>query len=252
MKTVDKAMTVLAQFSVDNPEHGLSELARLSGLDKAATHRLLAALSTHGFVEQRADTRKYRLGYGFLHLARIREATVPLAKAAQEVSDALSEQCNETVHVSVPATLGMSTIAFRMPQRGNVINIVPTQVLPFHATSAGLAFMAFSSQETQQRLLELKRQRTTPFTAMSKTDVQKRMNDAVSHGFSRTRNDFEEGVASIAKPFYLDQVDPAGTISIAVPESRMTTDRRTELLPWLTEAISQLEQALTGAGCTGE
>ena len=252
MKTVDKAMTVLTQFSVERPEHGLSELARLSGLDKAATHRLLAALSTHGFVEQRADTRKYRLGYGFLHLARIREATVPLAKAAQEISDWLSEQCNETVHVSVPSTLGMSTIAFRMPQRGNVINIVSTQILPFHATSAGLAYLAFSSLETQQRLLELKRQRTTPFTATTKTDVQKRIAEAVSLGFSRTRNDFEEGVASIAKPFFLDLVDPAGTISIAIPDGRMTAERRAEMLPLLSEAISQLEQALTGAGSAGE
>ena len=82
MKTVDKAFSVLDQFSMENTEIGLSELSRLASLDKAATRRLLVALSKHGFIEQSADTRKYRLGHGFLRLARIREATVPIVRAA--------------------------------------------------------------------------------------------------------------------------------------------------------------------------
>ena len=47
MKTVDKAMTVLGQFSLENSEIGLSELSRLACLDKAATRRLLVALGKH-------------------------------------------------------------------------------------------------------------------------------------------------------------------------------------------------------------
>lgn len=115
MKTVDKALSVLDQFSLEKTEIGLSELSRMAGLDKAATRRLLLALAKHGFIEQVAETRKYRLGHGFLRLARIREATVPLARAAQEVADWLVEQTGETAHVSIPGKTGMTTVAHRMP-----------------------------------------------------------------------------------------------------------------------------------------
>ena len=65
MKTVDKAALVLDQFTVERKEIGLSELARLINNDKAATRRLLLALSKHELIEQDEETRKYRLGKGF-------------------------------------------------------------------------------------------------------------------------------------------------------------------------------------------
>ena len=67
-----------------------------------------------------------------------------------------------------------------------------------------------------------------------------------AQGYARTRNSFEDGVSSVAMPFYFDQPDPAGAISIALPEARMTDERCAELLPVLRSAIARLEKALTG------
>lgn len=246
MKTVDKAFTVLDQFTAERTEVGLSELARLADLDKAATRRLLVALSKHGFIEQAAETRKYRLGQGFLRLARIREATVPMAQAAQSVVDWLVEQTGETVHVSVPAGSSMSTIAYRLPRRGNVINIVPSDALLYHATATGLAYTAFSSPASRDRVLALKRPATAQNTPTETDEILALIESTRKAGYARTRNSFEDGVASVAMPFFFDQEDPAGAISIALPDGRMTDTRCAELLPPLTEGVARLEQALTG------
>lgn len=247
MKTVDKALRVLDQFSFAKTEAGLSELARMADLDKAATRRLLVALSKHGFVEQSAETRKYRLGQGFLRLARIREATVPMAGAAQEVADWLAEEVNETVHISVPAGSGMTTLAHRLPSKANVIIITPGQVLFYHGTSAGYAFMAFATDATLDRILAIKREQATPQTPMARADILAKIKQTRDDGYARSRNTFEDGVASIAMPFFLGQADPAGTISIAVPEAQMTDARCAALLRRLQEAIARIEQALTGS-----
>ena len=246
MKTVDKAFTVLDQFSVDRTEVGLSELARLADLDKAATRRLLVALSKHGMIEQSSETRKYRLGQGFLRLARIREATVPMAQAAQSVVDWLLETVDETVHVSVPAGTSMSTIAYRLPRRGNVVYIVPSDALLFHATASGIAYMSFATDETRKRILGLKRDATTAQTPTSNADVLGNIKETQQRGYARTRNTFEDGVASMSMPFFFDHDDPAGAISIALPDARMTDARCAELLPVLKEAVARLEKALTG------
>ena len=62
MSTIGKALSLLDLISVLDKDIGLSDLARLSTLDKATTRRFLVELERHGFVEQDEETRRYRLG----------------------------------------------------------------------------------------------------------------------------------------------------------------------------------------------
>lgn len=246
MKTVDKAMSLLSQFSIESHEFGLSDLARAADLDKAATRRLLVALAKHSFIEQISDTRKYRLGPGFLALARIREVSVPVAKAAQETVDWLSAEVGETTHIAVPERSSMVTLAFRMPSRGNVINIFASQKLLYHATASGLAFMAFASGETRKRVFGLKREKLASETLISKDEISARLEETRASGFAFCRNTFEDGVASVAMPYGLNDVDPAGTVAIAVPDASMDETRRASLIAPLKQAVERLERSLTG------
>lgn len=246
MKTVDKAMALLRQFSLEHLEIGLNDLARATGEDKAVTRRLLLSLIKHGFVEQNPENRKYRLGHGFLSLARLREATVPMIKATQVVTQWLSAKANETVHVGIPGDNGMSTASFTLPPRGNVINLRPADSYPFHSSSSGLAFMSFCSAETLDRVLKLKREKLTRFTVTDPDELVDLIAETRQRGYASSRNTVDEGVASVALPFFLDGKDPAGTIAIAVPDLNMDDARREELAALLKTAVEKLEIALTG------
>jgi DNA-binding IclR family transcriptional regulator len=246
VKTVDKAFTILDQYSYSNKEIGLSEMSRMAGLDKAATRRLLVAMMKHGFIEQSEETKRYRLGKGFLRLARIREATVPVSHIAKDVVKQLAEQTSETVHVSIPSPQGMTTIAHELPNRARVVTINPAQILDYHATASGLAFLSFATKETSERILSLKREKITPNTTVSKSELKQLTAQFRTQGYSQTKNTFEDDVSSIAIPFFSEPGDPTGTIAIAVPASEMTASRRDILLPQLKEAVRRIEQALTG------
>ena len=247
MKTVDKALAVLDQFWLEKREIGLNDLSRMAGLDKAATRRLLVALGKHGFIEQSEETRKYRLGVGFLRLARIREATVPVAAAAQEVADWLLEQTQETVHVSLPGPMGMTMIAHCLPRRSHLINIVPSELLLYHATASGLAYLSAASEDTVARILALKRDKVTDQTVTGKADLIKLINQFRTMGYSTSGASFDAEVASIAMPFGKVGGDPMGAISIPLFVSDMTPERIEVLLPLLRTAVSKLERAVSGA-----
>ncbi|MBU2983149.1 IclR family transcriptional regulator [Lentibacter algarum] len=246
MKTVDKAMLLLRQFSLESLEIGLNELARLTGQDKAVTRRLLVSLVKHGFIEQNPETRKYSLGHGFLSLARLREATVPMVKATQIVVQWLCTKSNETAHVGIPGAERMTTAAYALPSRGNVINLRPAETYPYHASSSGLAFLSFCSESTRMRLLELEREKLTRFTLTDDDALAAFFEETRQRGYSFSRNTVEDGVCSVAMPFFTDGNDPAGTISIAVPDLKMNPDREAELTRWLGAAVEQLEISLTG------
>lgn len=246
MKTVDKAFAVLDQFSLSHREIGLSEMSRMAGLDKAATRRLLVAMAKHGFIEQVADTRKYRLGHGFLRLARLREATVPVTQAAQEAVDWLVQETNETAHASLPGAHGMTTIAFRLPNRGRVINIVPGEVLLYHATASGMAYLSVADDVRTAEILALDREKKTPATITSKAKMIAACKEFRAQGYALVRSSFELDVAGLATTFFQSDGTPMGSIALAMPESELTETRRKKVLPLVKAAAKRIEVALGG------
>ena len=85
MGTVAKALSLLNYFSLQRSEIGLSELARLSGMNKATVYRHMSELCAQGFAEQTQAGKSYRLGAEVLRLASLREAAVPLLSVAREM-----------------------------------------------------------------------------------------------------------------------------------------------------------------------
>lgn len=244
VKTVDKAMTLLSQFTAERGALGLSELARLAGLDKAAAHRLLAALARHGFVEQAGESRKYRLGPGFLTLARVREATAPLGRLAAAAAEALTETTGETAHVSVPGPSGMISVAIRLPHRANVINLDPAETLPFHATASGLAWL--SSLKPAERAARL-RPPLAAVTAATMTNpeaVAAAAELAAARGWSLCRDGYEIGVTGIAAPLLTPDGAFLAAIAVAAPSDRIEAQGAEALLPALLAARDGLARAL--------
>ncbi|WP_164738097.1 IclR family transcriptional regulator [Frigidibacter oleivorans] len=246
MTTVDKAMTLLRQFSLERLEIGLNELARMTGEDKAVVRRILVSLMKSGFIEQNPENQRYFLGSGFLALARLREATIPMVRATQIVSAWLCRATNETVHVSIAGQAGMSTVAYNLPPRGNVINLRPADRYPFHSSSSGLAYLAYCTPDTQERLLELPRERLTHLTVTDPDELRVLFARTRAAGYACTRNTVEVGVASVAMPFFLGSADPSGTIAIAVPDLNLTPDHEAFLVESLRTGVGKLETALVG------
>ena len=86
MSTIGKALSLLDLLSQLNKDIGLTDLARVSALDKATARRFLVELEKHGFVEQDGETRKYRLGAAPVRLARIRQARFPSSPSPRRSS----------------------------------------------------------------------------------------------------------------------------------------------------------------------
>jgi DNA-binding IclR family transcriptional regulator len=156
------------------------------------------------------------------------------------------DQTNETAHVSLPGAQGMVTIAHRLPNRGRVIKIDPAELLFYHATASGLAYLAFATDATRERLLALKREKIAEETITDETALRAALLAFRAQGYSQTRNSFESDVASVGMVFRGGGEDPTGSISLALPKADMTDARRAELVPVLSEAVERLETALTG------
>lgn len=100
-QSVDRAISILRQFSVDEPQLGVSELSRRVGLTKSTVHRLLASLLQGGLVKQDPTTREYRLGLGLVELGQMVVHTDPLLRLVHPYQHYLADRVGEAVHLGV-------------------------------------------------------------------------------------------------------------------------------------------------------
>ncbi|MEZ5447799.1 MAG: IclR family transcriptional regulator [Thiolinea sp.] len=245
MQTVDKAMQLLNLFSINQPEIGLSELARRAGFDKAATRRFLVALQKHQFIEQNPQTKAYRLGTGFLHLAKVREATMPLEAVLNPLLNQLSAATGETAHASLLVNQLLSSIAISFPEKANRAHLELGEVLPLHATASGIAMLAFSAPA----LLDSLPQRLpvhTDGTATDRTQLQRLIDAARQQGFAVGSGIYCTEVTGIAVPYFGADGQPLGALAVATPNSRLTEALMQRIQAQLLQACQQITHSIGG------
>lgn len=247
MGTVSKALSLLTLFSRTKDRIGLSEIARLSGMNKATAHRLLSELQISGFVEQVGSGREYRLGPAYLRLAALREATVPMRDLAYDVVETLAQDTGETAHVSLLHETTLSTITYAYAhQHGLQVTMEDAEVLPLHATSSGHAVLAFSEPGFVADVLAQPLEAQTDKTITDPETLKARLLEIRASGLAECIGAFEAEVHTHAAPLFDSRQACIGAIAVAAPSARMTDTHRTRVRTALLKAAPHLTRLMGG------
>lgn len=225
MGTVSKALSLLTLFNHGRLEIGLSEITRLSGMNKATVYRMMSELQSSGFVEQAGNDRAYRLGSEVLRLAALRERAVPLLSVSRDVLRKLCEITGETSHMSIIRDGQLNTLTHAYSQKhGTRVAMEDAEHLSFHATGSGLAYLAFSAAEFVDEVLSKPLQRHTDETETDPERIRDALTNARTLGIAESVGGFEDDVHSHAAPIFDANTRPIGALAVAAPVSRMTPD----------------------------
>lgn len=246
MRTVEKALRLLDFFTGAQPEQGLSELARLSGIDKATVLRMLGDMAATGLVEQDPQSRRWRLGAGILRLARLREASFPVTRVLTPILERLAEQTGETAHASLVSGRDLGTVGVVESTRSNRVSIEPALVLPMHATASGLAFTAFARPEQRERILSRKLTAETGFTPVSREALAAMIARTQAQGHAVANQTYETEVYGLAVPIFGPDGFAVGALAVATPLSRITEAHVATILAALGPAAREATLGLGG------
>ncbi|MBN8629928.1 MAG: IclR family transcriptional regulator [Rhodobacterales bacterium] len=236
MGTVGNALDLLDLFTRAEPQLGLSQLARASGLNKATCHRLLTELESRGLLEQVGPAREYRLGPAVLRLSALREAAVPTREAAMPTLRRLAEATGETAHLSHLVAGRLQTLAFAYASRTGVrVMMEDADFLPFHATASGAAVLAFHPDP--DALIA---------AAPDPDALHARIRDAKTKGYAETLSTFEKDVHSFAVPLCDATGACTGALAVAAAAPRMTPDLHATITRELALAGAEITQLWGG------
>ncbi|WP_254796989.1 IclR family transcriptional regulator [Sulfitobacter albidus] len=241
-------MELLDLFSPDRAEIGLTDFVRLSKRDKATVHRHLTELAQNGFLEQNPDSRAYRLGPAVLRLAALRETLFPMRKILQPLVIELSEIVGELAHASLLQNDEMSPLVHADPKvHGIQVHFDVAEMLPLHATSSGLAALAFFPDATIDRLMARPLKKHTARTVADPSRMRDLIEGVRQYGLCTLADAFEDGVSSVGAPIFGQGCRVIGALAVAVPTSRAAPRKTHEIAGQLQRYARKATVALGGA-----
>ena len=236
--SVQKALQILLAFVPRNNEMGTSEISKRLGLHKSTVSRLLNVLTSYGFLQHDAKTRKFRLGITAAKISTAIKQSLgeQLIGIAQPHLDDLRNEIGETVALEV--WVGNITI---MAYRAEVLRLRrifllrPGDRVDIHVSAGARVILAFLAPHVVDSVLQGPFEQYTENTIIDPNILKQQIRKARDEGFAISRGERHPDSNIIAVPVFDYEKRPVAAISL------FTT---TERLPKLLEAdiVSTLNQ----------
>jgi DNA-binding IclR family transcriptional regulator len=224
METVTgRVLRVLAAFSAERPELGLTEVSRRANLPLTTTHRIVGELAEWGALERGTDGR-YRIGLRLWEVGALAPRGLGLRESAMPFLEDLYEVTRQNVQLAV---LDRTEVVFveRISGRGavNVITRVGGR-LPLHATGVGLVLLAYADPELQEQVLAAPMKRYTAKTMCDPDELRRTLAEVRRTGVAVSDGQIELIALSVAAPVHGPRGDVVAALSVVVPAE--TSDAR--------------------------
>jgi IclR family transcriptional regulator, pca regulon regulatory protein len=228
-QSLERGLAILSAFGSDRSTIGVSELGRELGLSRSTTHRYIATLTSLGYLQQDAETRRYRLGPRVLDLGfaainsmDIREISVP---HLQRLSDATGFTVNMAVLAGPDVVYIERCRTSRSGQREIDLNLHVGSRLPAYCTSMGKALLAFVREEELDRILEqVELVPRGPNTITDGKALRLELERIRATGLAVNDEELAYGLRSIAAPIHSRSGEVVAALNLAVHRSMISID----------------------------
>lgn len=244
VESLERGLAVVRAFTAHAPTMTLSEVARVTGLTRAAARRFLLTLVDMGYV--RTDGRLFsltprvlELGYAYLSSAGLPEVAQPhLERLAGELHESSSVSVldgGDVVYVARVSTSRIMNVAINVGTR-----------FPAYATSMGRVLLAGRSGEELDAYLEqTEPERLTAFTVTTPGRLRAEIGRVHNQGWALVDQELEEGLRSVAAPIRDGEGRVVAAVNVSAHASRSSVeDIRRDLLPPLLAAAARIEADL--------
>lgn len=244
--SVEKTFQILSAFNTMRKPLSLTEVVRLSGIEKSSTQRVLYTLRALGYLRQSNVTRLYSLSARMLEFGASFLASSRLHEVAGPILETVNASCEETVNLTEREGTDVVYV-LRYPSRHVVsVNLSTGSRLPIFCTAPGRAILAHLDEaEARQILAASDLTSRTPTTKTDPQDILDACAKARALGYCLTNQEAFVGDISVSAPVFNEIDSVAAAVNIAVPWPRWSVERvEAELAPIVVGAARSISLAM--------
>lgn len=248
VQSLERGLAVIRAFDSEHSQLTLSEVAKITGLTRAAARRFLHTLVELGYM--RTDGRLFALRPRILELGYAYLSSLSLPEVAQPHMERLVATVHESSSVSVLDGDEVVYVARVPTKRIMTVSIAVGTRFPAYATSMGRVLLAAQNDEWLDRYLATTELR--PLTRHTITDadqLREVLAETRKHGWNLVDQELEEGLRSIAAAIHDADGAVVAAVNVSAHASRGSSETiRDELLPHLRATAELIEQDLRAGG----
>ena len=244
VQSLDRGLAVIRAFDAQHPRLNLSEVARATGLTRAAARRFLLTLVQLGYV--RVEGREFSLRPRVLELGYSYLSGLTLPELAQPHLESLVSRVDESSSVSVLDGDDVVYVARVHTKRIMTVMITVGTRFPAYATSMGRVLLAGLPDGELTEYLA--RAQLAPLTSRTVTDAAtlRALLDRVrAKGYALVDQELEEGLRSAAAPVRNRAGEVVAAVNLSVGANRTSLRQfEEEFVPPLLETAAQISRDL--------
>lgn len=222
-QSIDRALSILNCFDFHHQTLTASQLSKKLGLTSPTTQRMLRSLVSHRLLEYNDKAGYYQLGFRSFELGCIAQCSIPMIDEAKEIMLKLHHETVQTVRLAIVD--GDEFVNISSIDSNDVFGIYsPVGIRrPLVSGSFGKAILSTYPQQYLQEYLLV---HTLPaLTSNSITDKSLYMNELSivrARGFATDKEEFCNGVCSVAAPIAGTDGLAIGVIAVTFPVIKFT------------------------------
>lgn len=226
IRSVTKAVRVIETLSESEIPLGVTELARITELDKSSVSRLLKTLVAAGYVSQDPVSKSYDLGLTLLHLGQKMLKRINISALSKQILKQLAFETEECVHIAILVNNKALYIEQAAPPSGISVDAPIGTLAPLHCTALGKVLFAFQKEKIQRELLD-----TINFEAFTRRSItnlstfQFEIEKVKQNHVAYDDEEFSVGVKCMAVPVFKHDGSIAAAIGLSGPSPRVTDDK---------------------------
>ncbi|HEU4513683.1 MAG TPA: IclR family transcriptional regulator [Nocardioidaceae bacterium] len=247
VQSLERGLSVITAFGPDSPQMTLSDVARATGLTRAAARRFLLTLVDLGYV--RTDGKLFELTPKVLDLGYAYLSSISLPGVAEPHLERLVAETHESSSMSVLDGRDIVYVARVPTSRIMTVAINVGTRFPAYATSMGRVLLAgLPEDKLDEYLAQVHLDQLTQRTVSSAEALRAVLDEVRRQGYALVDQELEAGLRSLAAPVHDKRGRVIAAVNISSHVTRLTREKATrEFLPLLLDTARRIEQDLRRA-----
>ena len=244
LSSVGAALRLLKEFSAEEPEIGITLLAKRLHLAKSTVHRLASTLVGEGFLEQNPSSERYRLGLSLFALGTLVRRRMDVSREALPFLHELRDRTGESVHLAVIEGAEIMYLFNLESQQAIGVRSYLGLRKPAFCTSEGRSLLAFSSPAVLSRIIKKGLTAHTHKTITEPAALHKLLAEVKLKGHAVDDGESEEGMRGLAAPVRDASGVVIAAVGLAGPVSRLSKKSLRSFTPWVIAAADGISARL--------
>lgn len=242
-RTLRRGLKILQTLQAHD-ERGLSvtELSRLTGLQRPTIYRLLAALTECEFAHAVGKTRRYA---AIKQNTPHSEAEHHLVEIAKPFMRELAFKVGDAVFLVIRENNNALTLWREIgPYPVQILGTYANKRQPLGVGSAGLALLAKLDDDTINQIIEANSQHFNHYGGMTQREMQQLITNTRTRGYSVVGNYTVRGALGVGCALCSSQEYPLLALSVTAITERMPARRQKEIARLINETLEQIAEKI--------